>query len=122
LSLSLISLSAFLELELLGAAALAAWVLVRKPNFGPRSVTRAILVSLLAVAAGDAAPYLAKLIAKAPHGPYIALFACVLPVFVFMLLAAAWLVRALLDLVGGGGGGGWPRVRRLARSRSRSRD
>ena len=101
----MIPLSAFLDLELAAAALLAGWVLVARPGVGPRSVWWAALLAIVAFALGDGTPYLVRLIAKVPFGPYIALFLCVLPMLFFMLISAAWLIRALLGLFGSGGGG-----------------
>jgi hypothetical protein len=105
-STSVISLSGFLYLELACACALAAWVILRHPAFGPRSLTAAFGLVVLALALGDVAPFALRVLVSLPCGIYLALLGCVLPVFFAMCLTTGWLMRALLDTAQGSSGGG----------------
>ena len=102
----MISVSAFLRVELVSAALLALWVVTRFPSFGPKSLRSAIGFTALALGLLQVATLGIGLLAGLPHGTYAALFGCVLPSFFAAFLAAAWLLRVLAVALGGSGGGG----------------
>jgi hypothetical protein len=106
----MISLSAFLRVELVGAALLALWVATRFPNFGPKTHRAAIGFTALALGVMQVATLGMSLMVGLPHGTYAALFGCVLPSFFAAFLAAAWLLRVLAVALGGSGGGTGHRV------------
>jgi hypothetical protein len=101
-----ISVSVFVAAELVAGAVLALWVVARFPHFGPKSLRSALAVVggafvVLQLSTVGATPLLGL-----PHGAYVTLFACVLPSFFAVFLAAAWLMRILAGSLGGSGGGG----------------
>lgn len=101
-----LSVMTFLCVELVAAALLGLWVAVRFPRLGPtalRPAMAAVLVSLFVLRLAAVA---VGLVHDLPFGPYLALFACVLPGFFAAFLAAAWLMRVLAAQFGGSGGGG----------------
>jgi hypothetical protein len=106
----MISAATFLSLELVAAAVLALWVIVRFPTFGPQSLRTAAVVSVFALVFLRLASVAAVLIVGLPYGAYAALFGCALPAFFAAFLAAAWLLRVLAGALGGSGGGGGHRV------------
>lgn len=104
-----------ISVDVVAAAALALWVLVRFPRLGPRS----LLWAFAAFLAGQWAPSVGVLflmpVLRLPHGLELATVTVVLPAFFAWFLTLAWLFRAIISRLGGGGGG--HRVRgRLARS------
>lgn len=105
-----ISVPTFLSAELVGAAAIALWLLSAFPRLTPRSV-RAVMVGCIgAFALLELLPLGVGAVVHLPNGAYAALFGCVLPVFVAVFLAIAWLMLLLAGAVGGSGGGGGHRV------------
>lgn len=100
--------------ELGAAALLAAWVMVRYPNFGPRSILSAVSCAIAGAAAPRVGLAVLPLVLRLPGGFELALFGVVLPVFAAMLLAVGWLMRAFIGL---GGPGDGHRVRDTAGSR-----
>jgi hypothetical protein len=112
---SVITVSMFLCVELVAAAALALWVAARFPAFGPTSLRWSALFLGLAYAGLEILAVVVPPIARVPHGVYLALFGCILPVFFAAFLAAAWLIRVLASSLGGSGGGPGEPVRASSR-------
>lgn len=112
----MISLSAFLRVELVAAALLALWVVVRYPRLGPKSLRSAMAVAGVAYAVMQFTSLGVALVIRLPHGTYAALFGCALPSFFAAFLASAWLMRVFAGTLGGSGGGGGHRVPAPARS------
>jgi len=106
----MISVQAFLCVELVAAAALALWVVARFPRLGPKSIRAASGLCLAAAALFRPLPVLIEAVVRLPHGAYVAIFACALPQFVFSFLVAAWLIRAFAGALGGSGRGPGHRV------------
>jgi hypothetical protein len=105
-----ISIPVFLGVELLAAAMLALWVVVRFPRRGPKSIRGAGMLIGIAFGVLQLAPIGLRLSAHLPFGVYAGLFGCVLPSFFGAFLSAAWLMRVLASALGGSGGGGGHRV------------
>jgi hypothetical protein len=106
----MISVSAFLRVELVAAAVLALWVVARYPRLGPKSLRSAMAVTAVAVAVMQLASLGVGLMIRLPDGTYAALFGCALPSFFAAFLASAWLMRVLAGALGGSGGGPGQRV------------
>jgi hypothetical protein len=100
-----IPLTVYLYFELISAAALALWVIVRWPRLGPRSIFAAVAVVLVALVVGNFASTGVAVAVRLPGGIYAALLGLVLPVFLLIFLASGWLIRSLLAATGGGSGG-----------------
>ncbi|MFL5954922.1 MAG: hypothetical protein ACJ76I_12540 [Gaiellaceae bacterium] len=100
----MISLSTLLYIELASAAGLASWVIARWPRLGPERVRSALVVLLVALLVGNVASAGVSAAARLPYGIYVALFACVLPVFFSIFLAIGWLLRSLLEPIDRGSG------------------
>ena len=101
----MIPLTVYLYVELISAAALALWVIVRWPRIGPRSIFTAVAVVLVALLLGNFASTGVAVAVTLPGGIYAALLGFVLPVFLLLLLASGWLIRSLLAASSGGSGG-----------------
>jgi hypothetical protein len=112
----MISLAAFLRIELIGAALLALWVVTRYPGFGPKSLRASMGAAAVAFAVIQLASVGISLMIQLPFGIYAALFGCALPSFFAAFLASAWLIRVLAAALGGSGGGGGHRVPAHVRS------
>jgi hypothetical protein len=104
------SVRTFLEIELVGAAALALWTVAVFPQLGPKTV-RSTLAALFAgllllelIALGVPAAV------RLPGGAYLVLFGLVLPALFAVFLACAWTLQLLAGSLGGGSGGGGHRV------------
>jgi hypothetical protein len=110
-----ITVSMFLRAELVAAAVLALWVAARFPGFGPKSLRPAALLLGAAILALQGMSFVVGPLARVPHGVYLALFGCILPIFFGAFLAAAWLIRVFAAMVGGSGGGPGQRVRASSR-------
>jgi hypothetical protein len=100
----------FLCAELVAAAALALWVVARYPARGPQSLRSAAGLAAVAYGLFQLATAALPLFTALPFGTYVAMFALVLPGYVAIFLASAWLLRVLAAAVGGSGGGGGHRV------------
>jgi hypothetical protein len=112
-----ISVSAFMCVELVAAAVLALWVVGRYPRLGPKSVRSAFAVLGAALVVMQLSSYGVAPLLALPHGAYLTLLGCVLPSFFAGFLAVAWLMRVLAGAFGGsGGGGGGHRVPAPARN------
>lgn len=111
----MITVSTFLAAELVAAAVLALWVAARFPAFGPKSLQPAVLFLGVACVALPCMSLVVAPLSRVPHGVYLALFGCVLPVFFGAFLAAAWLIRVLAAKLGGTGGGPGRPVRASSR-------
>jgi hypothetical protein len=105
-STSMISLSAFLYVEMAAAASLAFWFIARFPKHGPKSLTSAIGPVVVSLGLGHVVPELIALLREVGFGVYVALFGVVLPLFFSFFLTTGWLLRSFLAAVGGRGGGG----------------
>lgn len=101
-----ISIPVFLSVELLAAASLALWVLVRFPRQGPQSIRGAGMLVGISIVVLHLAPAGLHLSTRLPFGVYAGLFGCVLPSFFAAFLSGAWLMRVLASSLGGSGGGG----------------
>ncbi|HXK15410.1 MAG TPA: hypothetical protein VNH45_12825 [Gaiellaceae bacterium] len=114
----MISVTAFIGMELVAGAVLALWVAARYPGFGPKSLRSAMIVVGAAFLVLQLSTLGVTPLLGLPHGLYLTLFGCVLPTFFAGFLAAAWLLRVLAGQLGGsgGGGGGGHRVPAPARS------
>jgi hypothetical protein len=97
-----VTVGGFLWLELVAALMLAAWVMVRYPNFGPRSIGWAIVCALAGATVPRIGLTVLPLVLRLPNGVELALLGVVLPVFAVMFLATGWLMRALARSLGGG--------------------
>jgi hypothetical protein len=95
----------FLTCELVGAAFLALWVLVRFPRLGPGSLRPALGIAIVALFFMRMAGAGASFVVGLPHGVWLALFGVALPGFFVAFLAAAWLLRVCAGMLGGSGGG-----------------
>jgi hypothetical protein len=101
----MINAATFLSFQLVGAALLALWVLVRFPRLGPGSLRPALAVSIVALFAMRLAGLGASFVVGLPHGVWLAYFGVALPGFFIAFLAAAWLLRVCAGMLGGSGGG-----------------
>lgn len=104
----MLSLSAYLDIEVAAAAVLAAWLMRRHPTVGPRSVVRSALLLVATVLVGDLLPAGVRIVVRLPAGFYLALLAVVLPSLFAIFLATGWFLRALFSSAGGSQGGGHP--------------
>ena len=104
-----------ITLDVVAAAALALWVLVRFPKLGPKSIVWAMAAFLVGQFVPNLGVRLVMPVLQLPHGLELATVTVVLPSFFAWFLTLAWLFRAIIGRLGGGGGG--HRIRaRLARS------
>jgi hypothetical protein len=110
------SVDAFLCGELIAAAVLAMWVVVRFPKLGPKTMRSALVAIAVGLGLIQLLPLGVSLTVRLPHGAYAALFGCALPCFFGVFLAAGWTMRLLAGAFGGSGGGGGHRVPARARS------
>jgi hypothetical protein len=101
-----ITLATFLNIEMLAAATLALWAVVRFPAVGPRSLPGAVGSLVAALALSYVAPVAIPVLVQLPYGLHLALLFVTLPMLFAMFLCGGWLVRALIAAVGGSGGGG----------------
>ena len=96
------SIETFVLVLCIGAAALALWVVVRFPDFGPTEVTRALLHVAISIVLAQATLPAIHLVTGVPGARFIASFGIVLPSLTYMFLAAAWMIRALGSRLQGG--------------------
>jgi len=101
-----ISIPQFLSVEIVAAAVIALWVVVRFPRQGPKTIRSAGMLVGLALILLQLAPTGLRLSAHLPFGTYAGLFGCVLPSFFGAFLSGGWLMRVLASALGGSGGGG----------------
>lgn len=101
----MISISTFLTVELVAAAVLALWVIVRFPQLGPTSLRLAVGLVCGALAALRLVSFAVGLVSALPHGAYAALFSLILPSLFAVFLVAGWFMRLLTSALGGSGGG-----------------
>jgi hypothetical protein len=94
-----LSVESFVLVLCVGAAVLAAWIVVRMPHFGPASLPGALLHILLSVVLGNLATHALAAIAGLwiPAGQFLGIFVIALPGLTYMFLAAAWLMRVMRD-------------------------
>jgi hypothetical protein len=97
------SVNAFVALLCVGAAALALWIAVCLPDFGPRELQQALLHVLASVVVGSViAPGIREITSIGVPAPaYVGTFGIALPALTYMFLAAAWLMRVMRDLFQG---------------------
>jgi len=97
-----LSASTFMLFLLVGAAAVAFWIIVRYSGFGPQTVVRAIVHVIVAIVllhlllpvgldAVDAAGL--------PAADYVQVFGVALPLFVYAFLSGGWTTRAAMGLL-----------------------
>lgn len=102
----MISVGAFLLLQLTAAGLLALWVAVRFPGLGPATLRAALAATAVALLGVKLLPFAVGPLTRLPGGAYVALFGGVLPCFVAVFLTLAWLMRLAAGSLGGSGGGG----------------
>ena len=102
----MISLSAFLYIEMIAAGVLASWFLAVCPRKGPKSLTSAIGPVIIAFAVGRLTPGFIAAVKGLPYGMYLVLFGFLLPLFFSFFVTTGWLLRSLLAAIGGKGSGG----------------
>ncbi|MDX6399923.1 MAG: hypothetical protein QOF27_529 [Gaiellaceae bacterium] len=95
--------SMLLEAYCIGGAGLAFWVLVRFPEFGPRSLLGATGALMVAFAVAAVVPaLLSGLVGDSDRtGGLIGLLGLVLPVLAAIFWSAGCLLRAFCGLLGG---------------------
>jgi hypothetical protein len=113
---TMISVDSFLWGELVAAAVLALWVIVRFPKLGPKTLRTAAVALASAFVLMQLLPFGLELTVRLPHGAYAALFGCALPCFFGVFLAAGWTLRVLANAFGGSNGGGGTHVPASSRS------
>jgi hypothetical protein len=94
-----VSASTFTLVLLVGAAALALWIMVRYSGFGPQTIVRAIvhvvvamvLLHLLLPLGLDAVDA-----SGVPAADYVKVFGIALPLFVYAFLSGGWTTRAAM--------------------------
>jgi hypothetical protein len=87
---------------LVGAAALAFWIIARYSDFGPQTIVRAVvhvivaivLLHLLLPVGLDAVEA-----ASVPAADYVQVFGVALPLFVYAFLSGGWTTRAAMGLL-----------------------
>jgi hypothetical protein len=94
-----ISLSAFLYLEVFAAAALAAWVFARRPNLGPTALPSALALMLGTIVVMDAFPSVVRVLPTLPGGRLTLLCLAMLPPAA-LFLTTAWVIRVLMAQAG----------------------
>lgn len=110
------TITGILYADLVAAALLAFWTLLRFPRFGPRSLGRAIAAFLVAQVLGSVGPAFVGPAIHLPFGFYVVLLGIALPTFFGFFLTAAWVFRSLAAMLRGSGPGGGHRVRDAANS------
>ena len=94
------SADTFIAFMLLGAAALAFWILVRFETLGPRSVITATCGWAASGALIIGMPALIEGVVSwgLPEARLVVIFGVALPIFTYFFLAGAWFMRAIADL------------------------
>jgi uncharacterized transporter YbjL len=110
------TITGILYADLLAAALLAFWTMVRFPRLGPKSLGGAIAVFLVAQVLGSAGPALVGPAIQLPFGFYVVLVGIALPMFFLFFLTTGWLFRLLAAILRGSGPGGGHRIRGTAHS------
>ena len=97
------SADAFIACMLVGAASLAAWVLVRFEQLGPRSIVGAACswAASGALIAGIPSFIYGVFAWGLPAARIFVVFGLALPIFTYFFLAGAWFMRSVMDLVSG---------------------
>lgn len=95
-----LSVEGFVLVLCAGAALIAVWIAVTRPQFGPGGLPTALLHILLSIVVGAVTTRAVAAVAGLwiPTGQFIAIFAIALPGLTYMFLAAAWLMRVMRDL------------------------
>jgi hypothetical protein len=109
------TITGILYADLLAAASLVFWTMVRFPRFGPKSLGGAIAAFLVAQVLGSIGPALVGPAIRLPYGFYVVLLGVALPTFFLFFLTAAWIFRSLVAMLRGSGPRGGHRVRGTAR-------
>jgi hypothetical protein len=91
-------MEATVNLFLVGAAVLGLWLVTRFPAFGPRSVSRSVVLVIGAFALMSATNGLTGTVARS-EGPAAALLLVVLPTLTLAFWACACLVRAFVTML-----------------------
>jgi hypothetical protein len=97
-----LSVYAFTHVLVVGAAALALWIMVRYGDLGPRTIVRAIahvivatvLLRLLLPHALDSVDAIGV-----PAADYVKAFGIALPLFIYAFLSGGWVTRAAMGLL-----------------------
>ena len=89
----------FVWADLAASVLLAAWVLVRRPDLGPRSLRGVAIVFVLGQVVAQIAVALVAPVEQLRHGVQLALVVVVLPALFAMVLSSLWVVRALADAI-----------------------
>lgn len=97
------SVQTFVTILCAGAAVLALWIVLTRPQFGPHDLRPALIHILLSIAIGySVAPAIRAITALGvPWAAYVGTFAFALPALTYMFLAAAWMMRVMRDLIHG---------------------
>jgi hypothetical protein len=93
----------FIMFLLCGAALLAAWVLIRFEQLGPRSLIGAVFgwAASGALILGIPAFTQGVLAWDVPETRLVIVFGVALPIFTYFFLAGAWFMRTVLQLLNG---------------------
>src|SRR5262245_1116558 len=97
------SADSFIGCMLVGAALLAAWILVRFAHVGPRSIVGAACswAASGALIAGIPSFIQGVFAWNLPQARLVVVFGVALPIFTFFFLAGAWFMRSVMDMVSG---------------------
>ena len=96
-----LSVHAFVLALLCGSAALAAWILVRYANFGPRRLVWAIVhvVAAMALLQFVSVPLGLVNASGVPAARFLCAFGVALPLFVYAFLSGGWITRLSMGLL-----------------------
>lgn len=98
-------LGAFVWVDLVAAAVLVLWTANRHPELRPRSVFGVLFAFGVSQLLAQFGLLFIPPMVRLPYGDRLVLVVVVLPVFFAMLLSSLWLLRAVVDAVGGPRGG-----------------
>jgi hypothetical protein len=97
-----VSAYAFTNVLVVGAAALALWIIARYSGFGPQTVVRAIVHVIVAMALLQLLLPLAFNFIDGsglPATHYVKVFGVALPLFIYAFLSGGWVTRAAMGLL-----------------------
>jgi hypothetical protein len=91
----------FVALLFLGSALIAGWTLARFERKGPRTLTGALLASVVALALLRGLPQLIDGVyaSGVPAARVVIAFGLALPTFTFFFVASGWFLRAVLGML-----------------------
>ena len=110
------TITGILYADLIAAALLVFWTMLRFPTFGPKSLGGAIAAFLVAQILGSVGPAFVGPAMRMPYGFYVVLLGVALPTFFLFFLTAAWIFRSLAAMLRGSGPSGGHRIRGTART------